>query len=228
MKHKGFTLIELLVVIAIIAILAGLLLPALARAKAKAIEAHCLNHHRQICLALEMYQADHAGYYPYSSNGPDYMVAVDTWKLLSPYLPHSRDSLLCPVDKGPFNLFITTQYGLPIPTNELTFKASYFLAPGFYTKFGVAGEDGAYAQQNASQVASPSQKILMVCGAVRGQADFENGFIFPRAHGLKMYSVGFVDGHSGIIHSNLIHLDPRVPADYGVTYNQPDFRDVDH
>ena len=93
-KIGGFTLIELLVVIGIIALLAGLLMPALSRAKEKGRQTKCLNHIRQLSLALTLYADDNNGQTPPRRRTPD------TWvKRLQPYYI-MKDILRCPSDRG--------------------------------------------------------------------------------------------------------------------------------
>src|SRR5215471_6330518 len=66
-KHlKGFTLFELLVVVAIIGILSAILLPALARTKARAQGAFCLSNTKQLIMAWSIYADDHNGRLAYN------------------------------------------------------------------------------------------------------------------------------------------------------------------
>lgn len=67
---RSFTLVELLVVIAIIGLLAGLSVPAISRARAKAESTGCVNNLRQIGTAINLFATENNGYLPYSS-GPN-------------------------------------------------------------------------------------------------------------------------------------------------------------
>jgi len=149
---RGFTLIELLVVIAIIAILAAILFPVFARAKAAAKQTVCISNLKQIGDAMTLYMADSDDLFPNAVDAsdkydPDIWAAFPAFQALIPNMPLMQDALQpyikskevfhCPSDTGTGildnhfpDLFVTSPslyqiYGSSyLYRTEITFKHS--------------------------------------------------------------------------------------------------------
>ena len=186
-RGVAFTLIELLVVIAIIAILAGLLLPAITKAKERGRQAKCIGNVRSIAQAALMYATDNRLTLPSPSG------IMDIRSNLTTYI---KDGAVyeCPSDRG--------SDGPIVPNSESCFQesgSSYCFATIDASGAGVANAAGL--KLSNTNLDYSSKKVLIFEPPLFAQAGTVS--TYDQWHSSQRASVlGYLDGHADMVFTN--------------------------
>lgn len=214
-KRSNFTLIELLIVIAIIAILAGILLPALTRARERAHSIHCINNLKQIGLGLAQYTGDFT-FFPWPQDETQILPGTSEdgrwWNLMtglsdsgirigSPYLPIYRQhssvngsylGLRCPKHAEQ-----RTEHGGPLPSHYIVVGSSSSL----WFADGAVGITGPLAAGQAG-VVSPERvkKASAKVGVIEYQLNRNEGGVGYISDGRYLFNSSEKRNDIGPVH----------------------------
>ena len=250
-RRVGFTLIELLVVIAIIGILASLLLPALARAKAQAKRIQCANNLHQLGISMTLYLEDNQHRYPYAR--VDTPIGRSWESYLEPYYRVgwiTNNSYQCPAfdwvawsGKSAFGVVVPScSYAYNhcgVDVNGGEWYSGTWLGLGNETEGGSNPMYGIVPAISESQVKAPSQMFAISDSRVFFQDNNQwlgIDFMFGTYYSLKEiktprhgsgYNVLACDGHVQLVRRDVL-WDPRKSGSNFNNDNQPhpEFWDV--
>ena len=220
-RMAAFTLIELLVVIAIIAILAAMLLPALAKAKQKALQTACLNNQRQLALGFVMYVDENGGTMPADASRVGHNAEDWVWwqtgggytMAQSPIIVMIKGStniLRCPMDKDDTGRKAVVLAGgqLYWPSYTVNGYADATSLRGAASSYAMASSGGKFVAQKLSNIQRTSEKIMLaeepastIDAAAGAAVLLDDGRWVPPGNTItirhsKKGNANFADGHA--------------------------------
>jgi prepilin-type N-terminal cleavage/methylation domain-containing protein/prepilin-type processing-associated H-X9-DG protein len=188
-RSRGFTLVELLVVIGIIALLIGILMPAMTSARAQSQAVACLSNIRQIAVATVMYSNDTKRFVTFVPATPD-RPAQDRKELLFPYLQQGRNNSdtdgnqvwTCPANA---RVAEEASYGFNTILNGIRI-----------TKVRRSSETVALCDAGLMDTPALAPSLATHCWPPSRAATSSSCRPNHLRHPKKMVGVGFVDGHA--------------------------------